>query len=131
MACRQQRASTVRSLLTPAYPSSSFLGQLEPHLKNRLDDEADQLCSVIVVGILVSYIPQHYKIIHRRSSEGLAPLFILLGTVSGTSSIAAQLVLPSTRRDIGCCKVNNGFSCAAGLLGILQVGIQWSCFFIM
>jgi uncharacterized protein with PQ loop repeat len=87
--------------------------------------------SFIVVGILVSYLPQHYKIISKRSSRGLSPLFVLLGTVSGTASIANILTLPESTRDMGCCKEIGGFPCAAALLGIVQIGVQWSCFFFM
>lgn len=87
--------------------------------------------SFIVVGILVSYLPQHYKIIARRSSRGLSPLFVLLGTVSGTASIANILTLPESTRDMGCCQEIGAFPCAAALLGIAQIGVQWSCFFFM
>ncbi|KAJ4329819.1 hypothetical protein N0V95_010144, partial [Ascochyta clinopodiicola] len=58
----------------------------------------------LVIGILVSYLPQHYKIISRRSSRGLSPLFVLLGTVSGTASIANMLTLPESTADMACCK---------------------------
>ena len=40
-------------------------------------------------------------------------------------------MLPTSQADISCCSVNNGFSCAAGLLGIAQIGVQWSCFIVM
>ena len=86
---------------------------------------------LIVVGIVVSYLPQHYRIIARRSSEGLSPYFVLLGTTSGTCAIANILTLPTSRADIGCCKVNDSFSCIAGLLGIAQIGLQWASFFLM
>ncbi|KAK7556799.1 PQ loop repeat protein-like protein [Phyllosticta paracitricarpa] len=85
----------------------------------------------ILLGILVSYLPQHAKIIIRRSSEGLSPWFVLLGTTSGTCAIANILVLPKSRSDIGCCSEIGGFPCAAALLGIAQVGAQWSCFFLI
>ncbi|KAH6614057.1 PQ loop repeat protein-like protein [Boeremia exigua] len=85
----------------------------------------------IVVGILVSYLPQHYKIISRRSSRGLSPLFVLLGTVSGTASIANILTLPESTRDMACCKEIGRFPCAAALLGIAQIGVQWTCFFFI
>ncbi len=87
--------------------------------------------SFIVVGILVSYLPQHYKIISRRSSRGLSPLFVLLGTVSGTASIANILTLPESTADMACCKEIGRFPCAAALLGIAQIGVQWTCFFFM
>lgn len=83
------------------------------------------------MGILVSYLPQHYKIIERRSSRGLSPLFVLLGTVSGTASIANILTLPESTTDMACCKEIGRFPCAAALLGIAQIGVQWTCFFFM
>jgi hypothetical protein len=89
------------------------------------------MSSFLVVGILVSYLPQHYKIIARRSSRGLSPMFVLLGTVSGTASIANILTLPESTRDMGCCKEIGSFPCAAAMLGIVQIGVQWSCFFFM
>lgn len=85
----------------------------------------------ILVGILVSYLPQHVKIIMRRSSRGLSPMFVLLGTVSGTASIANILTLPESTRDMACCSEIGSFPCAAALLGIAQIGVQWTCFFFM
>lgn len=79
----------------------------------------------------MSYLPQHYRIISRRSSFGLSPYFVLLGTTSGTCQFANILVLPRSRADIACCKEVSGFACFAGLLGIAQVGVQWSCFTAM
>ena len=87
--------------------------------------------SFILVGILVSYLPQHFRIISLRSSFGLSPYFVLLGTTSTTSSLANILVLPRSIEDASCCREISGASCFAALLGILQVGIQWFCFFMM
>lgn len=92
---------------------------------------ADKLHRFILIGILVSYLPQHYRIISRRSSFGLSPYFVLLGTTSGTCAFANILTLPASRKDIACCHEIDGFPCFAGLLGVLQVGVQWSCFTIM
>lgn len=89
------------------------------------------LALFIVVGILVSYLPQHLRIISRRSSEGLSPLFVLLGTTSSTFAIANILTLPQSQADIACCKEISGFACVAGLLGIAQVAVQWGCFSLM
>lgn len=83
----------------------------------------------ILLGILISYLPQHYRIIHRRTSSGLSPYFVLLGTISGTCAFANILVLPASRADVACCSSVSTFECFAGLLGIAQVGVQWSCFF--
>lgn len=79
----------------------------------------------------MSYLPQHYKIISHRSSRGLSPMFVLLGSVSGTASIANILTLPESTRDMACCTEIGPFPCAAALLGIVQIGVQWACFFFM
>ncbi|RMZ77674.1 hypothetical protein DV738_g4281, partial [Chaetothyriales sp. CBS 135597] len=86
---------------------------------------------LLFVGILVSYLPQHIRIVARRSSFGISPYFVLLGVTSGTCAFANILVLPTSRADMACCREISGFACFAGLLGVAQVGMQWSCFFVM
>lgn len=86
------------------------------------------LATVIVVGILVSYLPQHLRIILRRSSEGISPYFVLLGTTSGTFALINILTLPRSQADIECCYQISRFACISGLLGIAQVAVQWGCF---
>nr|OQO23139.1 hypothetical protein B0A51_10097 [Rachicladosporium sp. CCFEE 5018] len=86
------------------------------------------LAGFLVLGILVSYIPQHAKIITRRSSEGLSPWWVLLGGLSSIAAIGNILTLPSSRDDIHCCKELSGGACAAALLGVAQIGCQWACF---
>ncbi|KAL1843063.1 hypothetical protein VTJ49DRAFT_3198 [Mycothermus thermophilus] len=82
----------------------------------------------IVVGMLISYLPQHARIIKRGTSEGISPYFVLLGTTSATSAFANILLLPKSRQDVACCKELDSFHCIAGLLGIAQLGVQWICF---
>ncbi|KAK0744919.1 hypothetical protein B0T21DRAFT_95162 [Apiosordaria backusii] len=83
---------------------------------------------VIVIGMLISYLPQHFRIISRGTSEGISPYFILLGTTSATSAFANILLLPQSRQDVACCKELETLHCVAGLLGIAQLGVQWICF---
>ncbi|CAD6504726.1 BgTH12-00231 [Blumeria graminis f. sp. triticale] len=83
---------------------------------------------LILLGILISYFPQHYRIIARRTSEGISPYFIVLGVTSGTCALANVLTLPASRTEIACCKVISTFECTSGLLGIAQVAAQWACF---
>jgi uncharacterized protein with PQ loop repeat len=85
----------------------------------------------LVFGILISYLPQHLRIIARRSSEGLSPYFVLLGTTSSTFAIFNILTLPTSQADIRCCSVISRFACLAGLLGIAQITVQWGCFSLM
>ncbi|KAK3352652.1 hypothetical protein B0T25DRAFT_478322 [Lasiosphaeria hispida] len=83
---------------------------------------------IIVIGMLISYLPQHVRIIQRGTSEGISPYFVLLGTTSATSAFANILLLPKSRQDVACCKELEAFHCAAGLLGIAQLGVQWISF---
>ncbi|KAL4896961.1 hypothetical protein BDV59DRAFT_198409 [Aspergillus ambiguus] len=89
------------------------------------------LSILIVFGILLSYLPQHYRIISFRSSFGISPYFVLLGTTSGSSALANVVSQQQSLQDVTCCKDVNGFACFAGLLGIFQVGTQCLCFFII
>ncbi|KAF6812361.1 pq loop repeat protein [Colletotrichum musicola] len=83
---------------------------------------------IILIGMLVSYLPQHYRIISRGTSEGISPWFVLLGTTSATAGFANILTVPPSRRDIQCCSEVGTFECIAGLLGIAQLGVQWISF---
>ncbi|EXF86364.1 ATP synthase F0 [Colletotrichum fioriniae PJ7] len=80
-----------------------------------------------------SWLPQsddfhHYRIIARGTSEGISPWFVLLGVTSATAGFANILTVPPSRRDIACCSELGTFECAAGLLGIAQLGMQWISF---
>jgi hypothetical protein len=83
--------------------------------------------SIILIGMLISYLPQHVRIIHRRTCEGISPYYILLGTTSATAGFANIVLLPTSRQDISCCSQLEPFHCITGLLGIAQLGAQWIC----
>ncbi|KAL7274348.1 hypothetical protein RUND412_002762 [Rhizina undulata] len=84
----------------------------------------------ILLGILVSYLPQHHRIISRGTSEGISPIFLLLGVTSGTCAFINILILSGGV--LGCCtKGIGGFNCFAASLGVLQVGVQWTCFAVI
>jgi uncharacterized membrane protein len=85
----------------------------------------------LVLGILISYIPQHMKIIRHGTSAGLSPWWVLLGTVASTAALANILVLPSSQHDMACCREISGKACGAALLGVVQIGVQWVCFMTM
>ena len=89
------------------------------------------LASFLLVGIVGSYLPQHIKLIRHRTSEGLSPWWVLLGGLSSIAAIGNILTLPASRVDIGCCKSISGGACAAALLGVAQIGLQWACFMFM
>ncbi|PUU82128.1 hypothetical protein B9Z19DRAFT_969416 [Tuber borchii] len=81
----------------------------------------------ILAGILVSYLPQHHRIISRGTAEGISPVFLLLGVTSGTCAFANILIL--SNGVLACCgKGIGGFNCFAASLGVAQVGTQWCSF---
>ncbi|KAK3651530.1 hypothetical protein LTR56_005672 [Elasticomyces elasticus] len=86
------------------------------------------LAAVLLFGILLSYLPQHLKILSRRSSEGLSPWWVLLGALSSIAALGNILTLPTSREDVACCKQIGKGECAAALLGVAQIGCQWGCF---
>ncbi|TQW00800.1 hypothetical protein V2A60_001841 [Cordyceps javanica] len=83
---------------------------------------------LILLGLLVSYLPQHYRIISRGTAEGISPYFVLLGSTSATAGFANILTVPPSRAAMTCCKEIEGLECAASMLGIVQLGGQWLCF---
>ncbi|ODV84955.1 hypothetical protein CANARDRAFT_8089 [[Candida] arabinofermentans NRRL YB-2248] len=81
------------------------------------------LGSLLAVGIYVSYVPQHLKIISRKSSEGLSPLFLFLGSASGFAAFANLYLISLPAR--ACCRTDlNNFQCLNSQLGFIQVGSQ-------
>ncbi|KAI8320870.1 hypothetical protein GQ54DRAFT_262792 [Martensiomyces pterosporus] len=86
------------------------------------------LTALLCVGTFLSYLPQHIKILNRRSSDGISPYFILLGTVGAGSNITNIALLQFLAMQ--CCTVQTVGACLAGLLGIFQVAIQGAMFYI-
>ena len=70
----------------------------------------------LAFGIVLSYLPQvplppfsnrqvnkqHYRIIHRKSSEGISPYFLLLGGTSSSSAFLNILILQ--KEILACCR---------------------------
>jgi hypothetical protein len=86
---------------------------------------------IILIGLFFSYLPQHWRIISRGTSEGISPWFVLLGTTSASAGFANILTVAPSRAAIGCCRHVETFECAAGMLGVAQLGAQWLCFALM
>ena len=109
-----------------------LLPSIPPECTNLLDPSNLNLffSLFILAGILVSYLPQHHRIISRGTAEGISPVFLLLGVTSGTCAFANILIL--SKGVLACCgKGIGGFNCFAASLGVAQVGTQWCSFGIM
>lgn len=92
------------------------------------DDDAYLLAVSIflAVGMLVSYLPQHYRIIANKTSEGFSPYFLLLGVISSTSSVLNIIILSWPA--IVCCRHVGAGPCTMNLMGVIQIGIQFVMF---
>ncbi|KAH3668704.1 hypothetical protein OGAPHI_002458 [Ogataea philodendri] len=78
---------------------------------------------LLALGIYVSYVPQHVKIINRRTSEGLSPLFLFLGSTSGFSAFVNLLLTTAPARQC-CVSELDRFQCLNSQVGLIQVGVQ-------
>ncbi|BEI85155.1 hypothetical protein CcaverHIS002_0505560 [Cutaneotrichosporon cavernicola] len=87
------------------------------------------LSILLCTGLVISYLPQHYRIISTGTSEGLSPWFLLLGATSSASGMLNLLILQWPL--FQCCRVVSGGQCAESLLRFVQVGLQWLLFSII
>ncbi|KXN92772.1 hypothetical protein AN958_03596, partial [Leucoagaricus sp. SymC.cos] len=86
----------------------------------------DVISAIVVTGISTSYLPQHYRIIKEKSSVGLNPLFLLLGSTSAAAGMWNMITMQwGVAR---CCSTVSWGSCAEMTAGIFQVFVQWFCF---
>ncbi|CAD6945763.1 hypothetical protein CF336_g5710 [Tilletia laevis] len=90
------------------------------------DPIALALSIFLCVGLVVSYLPQIIRIIHKKSSLGFSPWFLLLGATSSSSSFLNLVALQWGL--VRCCGVVSAGSCAESMMGIVQVMIQWLLF---
>lgn len=73
-------------------------------------------------GIFLSYVPQHVRVIKRRSSEGISSWFLLLGITSGCCALFNILLIS---KDIyTCCNAISAGNCFSASLGIIQIAVQ-------
>ncbi|CAI5758885.1 unnamed protein product [Candida verbasci] len=82
---------------------------------------------LISVGILISYLPQYYRIYIKKTSEGLSTQFLLLGSCSSIFTLTNIILVSSKARK--CCSIGalNTFNCINSQLNLFQIGIQCTC----
>ncbi|PCH37598.1 hypothetical protein WOLCODRAFT_110170 [Wolfiporia cocos MD-104 SS10] len=93
------------------------------------DYAANALTALLCVGLVISYLPQHLRIIKAGSSEGFSPWFLLLGS---TSSASGMLNIVVMQWDIiKCCRVLSVGNCAESIAGVFQLSLQWFLFTVI
>ncbi|KAI0370833.1 hypothetical protein BV20DRAFT_1052247 [Pilatotrama ljubarskyi] len=84
------------------------------------------LTAFMCVGITISYLPQHWRIISAKSSEGFSPWFLLLGSTSSASGMLNIIVMQWGI--IKCCRVLSIGSCLESIAGVFQLVLVWVLF---
>ncbi|KAI1790051.1 hypothetical protein LXA43DRAFT_1150161 [Ganoderma leucocontextum] len=100
-------------------------GTCEPHH----DASANALTAFMCIGITISYLPQHWRIISAKSSEGFSPWFLLLGSTSSASAMLNIIVMQWGL--ISCCQVLPFGSCIESIAGVLQLVLVWVLFVLI
>ncbi|OCF79110.1 hypothetical protein I204_01055 [Kwoniella mangroviensis CBS 8886] len=87
------------------------------------------LSLLLCTGLIISYLPQHLRIITTKTSEGFSPWYLLLGATSSASGMLNLLIVqwPLFR----CCRVISAGRCFESLLGFYQVTLQWFLFTVI
>ncbi|ORZ34806.1 hypothetical protein BCR44DRAFT_115801, partial [Catenaria anguillulae PL171] len=87
------------------------------------------LSTALLVGIVLSYVPQQLAILLGKSSEGLSPWFLLLGSIATISTVANVLLLQW--HVVQCCSVWSPLGCFENALGVIQLSSQAIMFLII
>jgi hypothetical protein len=97
--------------------------------------QAKPFSSALLVSIAAAYIPRIARIVRHGSTQGLSPYFVLFNAIYSNIQFAHALLFaayayPTTEEPvlavIGDGKLT-GYRAFGGILGLLQVALQWSC----
>lgn len=85
------------------------------------------LSVLITAGIVVSYLPQYFRIYKKKTSEGLSVSFLLLGSCSLIFTFTNIIMISARARY--CCRSGalTLFNCINSQLNLIQIGLQCSC----
>jgi len=80
----------------------------------------------LIIGLVGSYLPQIYKIIASRDSQGFSPWFLMLGS---TSAAAGMLNIFTLQWNVLlCCGQIGPWPCLSSIGAIIQLSLQWALF---
>jgi len=80
----------------------------------------------LIVGLIGSYLPQIYKIIASRDSQGFSPWFLMLGSTSGAASMLN--IFTMQWNVLQCCSRIGPLPCLSSIGAIIQLSLQWFLF---
>ncbi|KAH7910535.1 hypothetical protein BJ138DRAFT_1152644 [Hygrophoropsis aurantiaca] len=87
------------------------------------------LSTFLICGLVISYIPQHRRIIKAGTSEGFSPWFLLLGSTSAAAGMLNMIALQWPV--IQCCNELSTGKCLEITAGVIQVALQWFLFSVI
>ena len=97
--------------------------------------QTNPFSSVLLVAIVAAYLPQIARIVRHGSTQGISPYFVLFNAIYSNIQFAHALLFaayayPTTEESVlalvGDGKLT-GSGALGGILGLLQVALQWSC----
>lgn len=83
----------------------------------------------IIIAIILTYLPQYYKIVKNNSTEGISYFFLLLGNLSNFTNFFGSLLL--NYQIIDCCSYVSVSKCTNLLLPIYQMFTPWVSIYVL
>ena len=83
----------------------------------------------IILAIFLTYIPQYYKIIKKKSSKGISNIYIFLYNVTNFTNFFGTLLINFNL--VNCCTHVSGDKCMNLLLPIIQMFTPWISVFVL
>lgn len=83
----------------------------------------------LLAGLVISALPQIIRMVRKGNSFGYSPWFLLLGSTSSASAWVNVVALQWGV--VRCCPTLGVGLCLEGLLGAIQVGVQWGLGFLL
>jgi len=80
----------------------------------------------LLIGTLISYLPQHIKLYGKKSHVGLSLSTAVLGSLVGASMLANYIALQYFE-SFECCKYVDGMHCFGNLMPFLQLVTIYFC----
>lgn len=85
------------------------------------------ISGLLILGMVGSYVPQFYRMIHRSSSLGFSPWFLLLGLLGSSCTFFNGIVLYSHLLH-NCTRYNTYSICLLNGLGVAQLSVGFFMF---
>jgi len=88
--------------------------------------------TVLLMALILSYLPQYYRIISKRSTAGISPNYVLFNVIVNTAQLSDLLYFYSWRHPVIECSscVNGNLSAGesyGALLGLIQTSLVSFC----